>query len=198
MPKNKRNKRKKGKGKSKNIFCYSEIGVVSITPGANKGFTENVENLMTVTDSLSSPDGIQTQLSKLQYHFDLYCDDCFWLKPLVVQSNGTWTDTVNLADTNVHVALGDSINDVFSWEPAGPVRQARYFYNGGIKFNLRFTVNISKKFLDIINTHTEQERIVDIFFGLIGEGYDGTKVLSGYVTKVREYTLRPTKIINRL
>jgi hypothetical protein len=107
------------KAKQKVRVYLGKIAQSSISPGANLGFAENLTNLYQVIEALLN----SGELAHIKYfRWTIRAKSIsnhFALQSLIVQTAGTFADTVNLADREIADLLDAAIDDDFGYKQIG-------------------------------------------------------------------------------
>jgi hypothetical protein len=137
-------------------------------------------------DSLGSDDGQTPKISKIRISVRVAlatADTPGIIFPVIVQTAGTWADTIDLAvSKTVTELLADSINDVFGVQVfQGNV--GRMLPDGS--YGHEFTIEVPGNILQILNKEAETERLQNLHFGLVGLAQTSTDVMN--IRMVAEY-----------
>lgn len=157
---------------------FSFIGVNTIAAGANRGFGNSLINLNTLMESLVA-DGKVSKVFNLRFHIRALgqtAECSFALIPLIVQTNGTFTDTVNLSNREISAVLDQCIDDEFGLQKIGDFRVSKVIpiaddaAGGGVKrlFGSEFTVQVPRNIVNLLNKETSTERLQSLHFAIVG------------------------------
>jgi hypothetical protein len=116
-------KKKNYSRKNLNIREWIHLQSITITPGANEGFTYNLQNLHSNIDSLPVGDGEKAQVESYKVSMRATSNVlAFAIKPFIIQTAGTFTSQSNLSERRVHTMLDSSIDDEFGYQPTAAAR----------------------------------------------------------------------------
>jgi hypothetical protein len=121
----------------------------------------------------------------------------FTAQPILVQTAGTFTDTVDINDYNLDAVLDAAVNDVFGYQPLSQPKIGKLVPAGDIAlYGLYFTIQMPQHLIQIINKSVETERLQEFYIGLIGSA-SGTDSYSYDCYMEVEYVASRKTIINR-
>jgi hypothetical protein len=147
----------------------------SIATGANGGYVENLWNLHTLMDSYRTDDGVKKRIHFCRIGIRLYSASAvyaFTLLPVVVQTAGTFTDTINQSSRIVDSLIAAAIDDVFGYDPLGNTRFSKIVAGDGTLagsiHSIETTIQLQPKHLQILNKEVESERLQDLYVGFVG------------------------------
>lgn len=159
---------------------YINITSDSIAMGADIGYVENLfeSSLQTVVASLTESDGDRCKISSFRVRVSMTCDggnDIFCLQPVVIQTAGTFTDSVAQPGREVSKLIAAAISDVFGYDLLGNLRFSKVMPTGdgtqaALVTIIETTFNLPPKILNILNKESESERLQDLFVGIVGLG----------------------------
>jgi hypothetical protein len=161
---------------------------------SDKGFANNIINLHDLIEGIKSADGIQIRVQSITIDLRLYGNDgdpAWVFQPLIVQTVGTWTDTVNLAQRVIDEILDQAIDDVFGYQPIGEPRTTRrVFPLGGntTQQGSEIRIQVPMNIISLLNKETETERLQNLLFGIVGVMNGTTDVYTLYYTITVRYT----------
>ena len=145
--------------------------------GAGHESVSNFQNLHTAIEGILAADGQKAKVASVSFHQRMYSESVFHYLPLVVQTVGTITDTVDIAASDIlDVNLDACINDVFGFQRLRNVTQvARRVPSedasgaAGLEYGVQTTVMIPGNIIQLLNKESETERLQNLFFvGYIG------------------------------
>jgi hypothetical protein len=137
-------------------------------------FAENLEALHNLIEGILSVDGYKPKVSSIKIHLRMYSEQVFSIQPIVVQTAGTFSDTVDNANSVVETLLNDAIDDVFGYQRIGNVSTAKRVptsdasSSSGTELGIQRTVEIPGNILGILNKEVETERLQALYFGFVG------------------------------
>jgi hypothetical protein len=155
----------------------------SVTPGANLGFVEVVDNMHSTLEALGGTDGKSPYVKSITFHVRAYSgsgDSTFILIPVVVQTAGTFVDTANLTARQIHELLNSACDDVLGYQVLGVPHVARKVPDDAINayhWGCEFAVRIPGNLLNVLNKELETERLQDLYFALVGVPNSGANDL---------------------
>jgi hypothetical protein len=170
--------------------------------GANGGWSRQYFDVYLLLEAIAGTDGqkpkIHRMLFNVQCHQTTNETNPFIVQPVVVQTNGTWTASANLAIEGPETVLTSSIDDVFGSEVLADIFSHRSPISaatgGGQAVNR--TLVIPQHVVDIINKEVETERLQNIFLGVVGTAAGSTDIEEfGFL--VVEYTRTNKKVLLR-
>ena len=160
---------------NKNNRTYNDFVVNAITlTTANRYFAENLKDLSALLESIAALEGAKAQVSKLFITFRIVSKSNFAITPLIVQTAGTFADTVDSELKIIDKLLDAAIDDVFGYQRLQPMKVARKVpvndnaVDTEANFALQFSLEIPSNVLQILNKESETERLQNIYLGLIG------------------------------
>ena len=114
--------------------------------------------------------------------------------PVIVQTDGTFTSTTDLATSEINSALDSAINDVFGFQKLQNVRVCKVINvtdDGGVGWNQEVQINMDlpRNILNLLNKQNQTERLQDIYLGLLMKnGNDAAAVVTtaGFVEYIYE------------
>jgi hypothetical protein len=101
----------------------------------------------------------------------------------VVQTTGTWTDTVDINQYIIDKILDSCIDDVFGYQLLGDKSVSRRVPTNaatsatGLEFAVQRCVEIPGNLLQILNKESETERLQSLFFGVVGNAITASQVI---------------------
>jgi hypothetical protein len=135
--------------------------------------------MSTIAEALVS-DGEKPRISSMRIFVRLYKaatadpNGLIALQPLVVQTNGTFTDTENQAVHTIAELLDAAIDDEFGFQKLGDLRVSKIKNttdDGGNEGHevLNFQIDIPGNIIGLLNKEVSTERLQNLSFGLAGK-----------------------------
>lgn len=148
----------------------------TITQTSNQGFVENIQDLSVITDGLVGDDGQRALVKKLRAHIRVYTtinQNPYTMVPIIVQTAGTFTDTVDLAEGDISVMLDSAIDDDFGFllitEPKCATSKNTPEDGGPFGYYIwEMSFDIPKNILALLNKETQTERLQSLILGIAG------------------------------
>lgn len=167
----------------KYIKSDASEGIVVGAAGQNKSFAENLNEIYSTLGSLSTNDGQKPKVSSIKFHLRIYSRYTFGICPIVVQTAGAFTDTVDIDSYNIDEILDSAVDDVFGYQVVSPCGLAKRVPTDdstavGLNFGIQRTVEIPGNILQIINREVESERLQALIFGFVGFGTMANQTLN--------------------
>ena len=172
------------KQKQRKYLHHTSTSITGGASGINKHFVEAIQNIHTTVENILSADGQKSKISAFWFTFRLDSEEKFGVLPVIVQTAGTITDTIDLASNIEDVNLDSCIDDVFGYQNLARVTKvARRIPSqdgsaaGGREHGLEFTVQVPGNFIQILNKEVETERLQNLYMVLYGFLADNDQVL---------------------
>jgi hypothetical protein len=169
----------------------NRIAEETVTLASEYGYVENLLGLSAIVEGIIAKDGIQIFIKNWRIHIRALITngthDSFLGIPVVVQTDGTFSDTVNIATRIVGDMLDGGIDDEFGFQIIGTPKCSRIKNvsdDGGIETHqvLEFTLSLPQNIIKLLNKESNTERLQSLFFGLVGLCSDDQNVfkLTGF------------------
>jgi hypothetical protein len=166
--------------KQKQAKTFITVNSDSCTPATYSCFVENFASLHGLVQSINDNDGNRKQVSKFTVIIRAYSvarSVCFGIQPVVVQTAGTFSDTVAQNVNTIDTALAAAIDDVFGYDRVGNYKVSKAIPTGDgtlatLQHNIEMTIPLPAKLLGILNKEVESERLQELYFGVVG--FDNT------------------------
>jgi hypothetical protein len=178
--------------------------VVMGASSAGNNFVDGVKNLhVLIEDIESSVDGQTINVHAIRAHVRCVSQYYFGLQPIVVQTDGTITDTEDISANQHEYILGQVISDYFGYRCLMPYKMSKKvpdISTSGIPGNtaLEFTVEIPRFLINqIINKEVESERLQNLNFLLLGKSTANSQTITTKVIFEVEFSLVRKDIIIR-
>jgi hypothetical protein len=194
----------------KNPLLWDGFANATITMGAAglaRHFVENVIDFHNLVESqILGDDGRQCKIYFLACTVIYESEDPFSIVPLIVQTNGTITDTVDLTAEEIRVNLDSAIDDVFGFKKlpnfrkplvASRVPSLDSTSASGREFQIRLHAEVPAFALQILNKTTESERLQDIHLVVHGTASANNQVIEQKNFYYLEYDLHSKPLILR-
>lgn len=143
--------------------------------GAGKAFADNLYNLHDQLEAILAADGQKAKCSRIVAHFRVTSESVFSVAPIIVQTAGNFTDTVDLASGIVDVNLDSCIDDVFGYLLQGNILPvARRIPSSdstaasGQEMGREFAYQVPGHIIQLLNKEVETEKLQNLFLGLYG------------------------------
>lgn len=149
-------------------------GVAMGAAGGNKMFVSNVVNLNTLVETTVGTDGKRALVSKMTWFCRFYSSKNFLFIPLIVQTAGTVSDTVDLDFNTIRQSLDSAISDVYGYQTLGNFRFPKrvpaddYTSSSPEHFGTELTLELPQNIRQLLNKETETERLQDLYFVIVG------------------------------
>lgn len=172
---------------------YVAIANVSSTPGANLGFVQMLRNINTTLDSLPTNEGLKPKISKIRTTIRLYQDITgftnlnFMIQPVIVQTAGTFADTVNLTERTISSMLDAAIDDDFGFYKANDLRVSRLGPTniaGNIACLIETSFDVPPHIIGLLNKESQTERLQSIYTGYTGIAVSNAAVVGFFATEI--------------
>jgi hypothetical protein len=163
-----------------NSYVHSGNGATTQTTSA-RFFTEQILNLHDLAESILNTDGWTPRIKSITINLRAMNLDTglvqFVLKPFVVQTIGSFTDTADQTVNSVSEHLNGAINDVFGYRwLAKDYYQSRPTPNvqptdAGPEYLgewINIKIRIPEYVIKILNKETETERLQNLYVGIHG------------------------------
>jgi hypothetical protein len=173
---------------------------ISLT--SDNGFARSVGSLHDIIEGIRSGDGLHMLCKQILFHVRIDSVLPYWVLPVVVQTAGTFTDSVNLASHVIAELLDSAIDDVFGYQrlsPTGKVGRRSPVDDGSSEptYCVEFTITLPANVLQTLNKETETERLQDLILGLVGFSNSTSQQINAklyvevhYIEKQRNIVLR--------
>lgn len=191
----------KTRSNTKTYFTYVSGGPA---PTTDLGFTTNMQNLHSLISGINDEDGNRKVISEVQFIMRAYVADSaiFGLQPVIVQTAGNWSNTINLAQRTFDTALAASIDDVFGYDRLGGMRFSKAKPTGDgtlatLIQSIESNVTLPAKFIQILNKEVESERLQDLFFGFVGLSLNTGLTIYIYLQIVVQFIEQRQKVVIR-
>jgi hypothetical protein len=129
---------------------------------------DEIVDLSTIIEGLTT-DGQSVKISRIHVAIRAGCTEVFSLQPVVVQTAGTVTDTVDQTTGNLDALLASAINDVFGSQVIGNWITSKA-KPGSYDEMVEIDFDIPSNVLGILNKETETERLQNLILALVGYG----------------------------
>jgi hypothetical protein len=170
------------------IRNYATMSQATITGGAGAAFSHFVEglfNLHTTIEGIASADGQKTKVKSIRLTVRAWSRNTFHTMPVIVQTAGTITDTVDLETYFIQdVNLDQVIDDVFGYQNLFPnIKTSRRVpttnptADTGYITASEYSVEIPGNILQILNKETETERLQNLHLVLYGGMHADNQVI---------------------
>ena len=158
------------------------------TPGAGDAFAQNNLNFTTYVEALAG-EGAKAHIKSITLFVRAYTAlaGTFVIQPVIVQTAGTFTDTVGIAQAEISEILDAAIDDEFGFQEIGQPNGRKMLpiiatYDKGFERNIIIPQNI----INLLNKETSTERLQSIYFGVVGQGQSSPITMSvGLAIKFR-------------
>jgi hypothetical protein len=144
--------------------------------GAGEAFVEKLNNLYDVLEGILALDGAKPRVSMIRLTVQAKSESFFALLPVIIQTAGTITDTVDIdVDQIEDKSINPCIDDVFGYK-----NLSNFFKTSrrapsedstaatGLEYVCQFSTMIPGNFIQILNKETETERLQDLYQVLYG------------------------------
>lgn len=147
----------------------------SITCSSNYGFFENIEDLTALLESIASDDAKKVKVSRIRCTLRIYSttvEENFSILPVIVQTNGTLADGVNLGSNNVSDFIDTQCNDEFGFQEIGNMRVAKHMPDATTAhlWVVETAFDIPKNIINILNKEHQTERLQSLILAFLGKG----------------------------
>ncbi len=148
----------------------------SVSPGANGGFGDLQFNLNTEVETLTSSisEGMVAHVTSLTFDVQFYNNDDETVQgviiPVIVQTAGTFTDTVNLTYRTVEGVIDGCCDDEhgqYAFPMVSIVKEPAVAV-AGFAAGARCRVRMPQHLLDILNSETQTEKLQSLIFAVVG------------------------------
>jgi hypothetical protein len=138
-----------------------------------------------VGELLTGADGQKAKILAVNVTHRCYSEENFAIMPLIIQTAGTITDSVAIAQPTQDVGLDSAIDDVFGYQPLSkflrtsrrvPTRDAQAA--AGTEHALQFAYTIPGNILQILNKELETERLQDLYVVLHGFHFANSQTIN--------------------
>lgn len=167
--------------KSKRILTYiDKITPESIAPGANGGYAEVIQSLHTIPESLISEqtEGKKCNIKYIRYTIRMSHADTsipyIGMLPVIVQTAGTFADTVNLTARTVAELLDAAIDDEFGFQKIGNMRISKVINTTINDASQEYLQKLETQFdvpqnvIQLLNKELSTEKLQSLYLGLVG------------------------------
>jgi hypothetical protein len=193
----------KGKNKSATALKWIKLQYSTVTPGANKGFVGQIQNLSDELESLAVTDAYKVRVTKISLDIIAYCDTPFYHQFCVVQTNdvGFSGTTVNLANETVHTLLDNAIDTDFGIYHLGNARVSvpipHNSGGGAMMFGCRYRVDIPQHIIQLLNKEASTEKLQYLMTAFAGVAYSAANTISLFHGIELHYTIVPRSLAVR-
>lgn len=178
----------------------------TIVPGANLGFGDELVDLTDIPENFLGSDTIHPIIKGMKAFFrisstnDLAKHFSVW--PVIVQTAGTFTDTVNSEEREVASIVNGCVDDEFGLLPCGGNRMSKLIAmsdDSGLNFTtvIETQFDIPRNIINLLNKEVNTERLQKLKLALVGVGESATQTLyfSGhiaitYISRMKGITIR--------
>jgi hypothetical protein len=186
---------------------FTNTTVTMGAAGAGRAFVENIQHLYNLVEGISSADGLKTQVQSVRFTFRMYSESNFSILPIVLQTAGNFTDTVDI-DITTYIStdrqIDQAVDDVFGFYPLSQffktsrrVPTSDASAATGKEHSLQFSVDIPRHLIVQLNKETETERLQNLFLGFLGLAYSNDQVIIFTTIMETRYVLIRKNIILR-
>lgn len=149
----------------------------TIIQSTDSGFVENMNSLYSILETLiSTTDGIKPHVKRIRFFIRAHVstsDAPFLGQLVVVQTNGTFTDSVNLSGREISTILDSAIDDDFGFQFIGEPKVSvvkNVSDDGGLELHYLYEVqvDIPQNLINLLNKETHTERLQDLYMALVG------------------------------
>lgn len=173
------------KQNKRNFQKLIDVSFASGGGGATKHYCENVIDLHSLIESILAADGQKAKALTIILALRAYSESSFTLMPFVVQTAGTFTDTIALTSGIQDVNLALCIDDVFGFQNLAVVPKiARRVPSqdgsaaGGLEYAVECSIQIPGNLLQLLNKEVETERLQLMLFGISGVFKDDAQTIA--------------------
>lgn len=147
-------------------YMGSESDTMTYAAGGSRRGSEVLWNLSDTVDLLSSSDGAKPRIISIKITVHASGTVQFGLLPIVLQTAGAWTDSVDQALQKVEEVLAVDVDDVFGYQPTKREWQiARFVPFADPQFISRFSVDIPQNIIALLNKEAETEKLQSLYAG---------------------------------
>lgn len=153
--------------------------------GADLVYVDSLMNLHTAMEGILAADGQKPKVQSVTLTIRAYSNDLFGMCPIIVQTAGSFMDTVDLAGKIVDVNLDSVIDDVYGYQLLHqnvgtsrrlPTDDATASPSNG--FGREFTVTLPQNAIQLLNKEIETERLQSLYFAVYGFLTENNQVIT--------------------
>ena len=138
---------------------------------ADRKFSESLFDLQADVLEAISSDGVKPHVSSMEVILRLEEQVAgskkFAIQPVVVQSAGTFTDTVDQNVSTIDEALDAAIDDEFGYQKIGSIRNSKIHPFSGLD-QIETKVQIPRNLINLLNKEVSTERLQSLILGIVG------------------------------
>lgn len=188
------------------LFIF-KITPDTIVPGANLGFGDELVDLTDIPENFLGSDTNHPIIKGMKVYTRINSTNetnpkHFSVWPCIVQTAGTFTDTVNSAEREVASIVNGCVDDEFGLLPCGGNRMSK-LKNMSDDSGLNFTTCIETQFdiprniINLLNKEVNTERLQKLKLALVGVAESATQTLFvsvhiaiTYISRMKGITIR--------
>jgi hypothetical protein len=170
----------------KKVFLFTRKTII---PGGNLGFIENLVDLSSHMETLASEDAQKVIIKDITIWLRTHnlTNVCYFIVPMIVQTAGTFTDTVDIADRIISTILAAAVDDECGYQLLGTPRVAKPIFGNGAaavpSWIIDTRIVIPKNIINLLNKQVSTERLQELLVGYYGAAITNNEI---YVDGVME------------
>lgn len=163
--------------------------------------------MTSLVEDITPNDGEYAHITKMRVYLRLYSLNLtspYLACPVVVQTAGTFTDTVdqNLNPPTYYMSLDGAISDEFGFQKLQEAKASGIINitdDGGNELHqtMNFILNIPQNVIRLLNKEANTERLQDVYLGLVGIAIASTASFAYNLIIETEYVLKSKGITIR-